>query len=129
MTLVLAWLPRAAPLAVSAAYAAGEAARALARRLLAREALGELAGVAGDALLLVIGEALPWVDGIVYLGRDPDAPRLLLPTALAPTIAPAVLDALVPGAGPAAVVPGRIVPCGEARAIDRDRLAAWVARA
>jgi hypothetical protein len=37
---------------------------------------------------VVLGEPadLPWVDGAVYLGRDADAPALLLPTAREPSI-------------------------------------------
>ena len=29
--------------------------------------------------MLGAAEALPWVDGVIYLGRDPRAPSLLLP--------------------------------------------------
>jgi hypothetical protein len=109
----------------------------LAQRLAARDdaALGALTGVAADALLIVIGDpaALPWVDGISYLGCDAAAPGLLLPTALAPSIPPRVLEAAVRARmepGPVAVLtaPARLVPCGAARAIDRAQLVAWQAR-
>ena len=69
----------------------GRVAGALARRLLrlGDESLHELRGAAGDDVLVVLGatEALPWVDGVNYLGRDPHAPRLLLPTMVRPAIA------------------------------------------
>lgn len=39
----------------------------------------------GEPVLVALGSAedLPWVDGAVWLGRDPDAPTLFLPTVLA----------------------------------------------
>ncbi len=51
-------------------------------------------GVLGDApLCVVIGaaDALPWIDGVRYLGRDDAAAALLLPTTHAPDVAPALL--------------------------------------
>jgi MoxR-vWA-beta-propeller ternary system domain bpX5 len=95
----VALLPRRAPLPACAAVATGAASRALARRLLEEpdERLAALRGLTGDSLLAVLGaaEALPWVDGVLYLGSDPDAPRLLLPTTAAPEIAPALFEAAV----------------------------------
>jgi hypothetical protein len=114
--------------------AAGPAARALAHRLAALDdaALGALAAVAGRDLIVVLGDAaaLPWIDGVVYLGRDDAAPDLLLPTALAPTVPARVLaTAVCWAAGPAPIAvlpsPSTLVPCGLARAIDRGRLTAW----
>src|SRR5580658_513361 len=68
----------------------GRPARALANRLLhlTDAQLRELRGAAGEDLLVVLGEtsALPWADGVAYLGRDPDAPRLLVPTMVRPDI-------------------------------------------
>ncbi|HEX3765723.1 MAG TPA: hypothetical protein VHW23_43805 [Kofleriaceae bacterium] len=129
------WIARDAPLVARAVAAVGDPARALADRLAALDdaALGALAAVAGDDVLVVLGAAaaLPWVDGVVYLGRDDAAPELLLPTALAPTVPPGVLAAAIraalPRPAPIAVLaaPARLVPCGIARAIDRGRLAAW----
>lgn len=137
MTGALAFVPRAEPLAPAAALAEGEAAVRLARRLLALpdDALARLAGVAGRGLLAVTGaEAdLPWVDGVAYLGRDPAAPALLLPTARVPALPlPLVERALaagaLPGAAPLAVIaePLRLVPLGGARPVDRARLVAWL---
>jgi len=134
------WTPRAIPLAPCAAFATGAAARALGRRLLALDdaRLAALAAVAAADLLLVVGagDDLPWIDGAGYLGRDPAAPELLLPTTLAPTVPAPVLARAVrarlqaaSASPPAAVLAApttRIVPCGGARAIDRARLAAWL---
>lgn len=130
------WTPRSAPLPARAVVASGAAAKALGRRLaeLGDESLRVLAAVAGDGLLVVLGDesALPWIDGVTYLGRDESAPDLLLPTALTPTVPAAVLEAairsLVPRSAPVAVLPSppRLINCGAARAIDRDRLRAWI---
>jgi hypothetical protein len=48
---------------------------------------GLRAGTFGDHLLLV-GQAAGelWTDGVLYLGHDPAAPSLLLPTALEPGV-------------------------------------------
>jgi hypothetical protein len=124
------------PLDARAVVASGAAAKALGRRLVELDdtALRSLAAVAGDDVIIVLGEAsaLPWADGVVYMGRDESAPDLLLPTVLAPTVPPAVLEAavrkIVQRATPVAVVPtpARLIPCGSARSIDRALLAAWL---
>jgi hypothetical protein len=128
--------------------ATGAAARALARRLLEEpdERLAELRGLTGDSLLAVLGaaEVLPWVDGVVYLGADPDAPRLLLPTALAPALAAGLFEAAVlrhverrfaaerglagPPAPPIAVLdrPRWAFSLAAAAPIQRARLVAWL---
>jgi len=135
--LPLRWQVREPPLEPVATAATGPAARALARRLMAMspERLAALSGVAGGELLLVLGEGkdLPWVDGVQYLGRDPEAPGLLLPT----TLRPAVPLPLVERAAmlrrrtapmPVAVVldPPLLVPLEEARPVDRAVLRQWL---
>jgi hypothetical protein len=117
----------------------GAVALALARRVLAADEAGLSAwsGVAGPGVLVLLGEAdtLPWVDGAVYLGRDSAAPALLLPCALAPSVAPALLErallARAGGATPLAVLPrtSHLVPVGAARPVARETLAAWLAEA
>ncbi len=81
---------RAGPLPASAIVGRGPAAIALAQRLLKfdQEKLAGFQGVAGDHLLILTGNEsdLPWIDGIEYLGRDADAPSLLLPTYLLPNL-------------------------------------------
>ena len=130
------WTPRDTPLPARAVVASAAAAKALGRRQAALDdaALRSLAAVAGDGVIVVLGEAaaLPWVDGVVYLGRDESAPDLLLPTALAPTVPVAVLEVairkLVRRASPVAVLPSpaRLIACGSARTIDRALLATWL---
>jgi hypothetical protein len=89
-SLVLTWRERAEPLLPSATLALGAVARTLLVRLLQNDdqQLKKLSGVAGPGIALVLGAAidLPWVDGVQYLGKDADAPTLLLPTAWAPQV-------------------------------------------
>lgn len=132
--------PREPPLAPCAVVATGEAARALVARLRVRSDLRGLRGVAGEDAVVLLGEAeaLPWVEGVRYLGRDPQAPGLLLPTTLAPELPPAVLlRALARLVGPpelpVAVLAGqpgplRLVPLGGAMPLDAAALEAWEAR-
>lgn len=134
----LEWTVREPPLSPRAVVALGEHARSLARRVLESddEALGALSGVSADDAIVIVGagERLPWVDGAMYLGVDPEAPGLFLPTTLHPGV-PAWLLARALGArfpdappGPLAVLPstGGVVPLGPARPLDRARLARLV---
>ena len=131
----IAWRPRSAPLEPVGMAARGEAARALARRLLARsdEDLARLTGVAGQDLILLLGDSalLPWVEGAAYFGRDARAPLLLLPTNREPTVPlPLVERALIARAGhskaepPLAVLldPPFLASVLEARPLVRRRL-------
>ncbi len=132
------WSPRAQPLPALAVAGVGPVALALARRVLAEQdaALARWSGVAGPGVLVLLGdsESLPWVDGVVYLGRDAAAPSLLLPCTLAPDVALSLLDrALVARARvgtPLAVLPrsGHLVPVGAARPVSRETLGAWLAK-
>ncbi len=115
----------------------GAVARALASRALRSDdaSLQALRGVATEDALLLLGprESLPWVDGVVYLGCDPGAPLLLLPTQRRPT-APvdaferAILRRLRHAPPPIAVLthPPRLVSVAEARPVARARLQAWL---
>ena len=81
--------------------------------------------------LLVFGDDLPWVDGATWLGQDPSARGLYLPTQRAPSVHPALLLRAIRQRGvqgPVAILPGdgTLVPLGEARPIDADRLRAWL---
>lgn len=132
----MTWSPRLEPLDALAVAGVGAVAVALARRALAADErqLSAWSGVAGSGVLVLLGEthSLPWVDGAVYLGRDSAAPSLLLPCALAPEVAPALLErALVAQAAagtPLAVLPraGLLIPLGSARPVARETLAAWL---
>jgi len=53
--------------------------------------------------------ALPWVDGAVYLGRDPEAPRLLVPATLTPDVPIALLERAVLRAKPHARTPAALL--------------------
>jgi hypothetical protein len=131
------FVPRPDILDPIAVVGSGPVAVALAQRLLrlADEALHELRGAAGDDVLVVLGatDALPWVDGVNYLGRDPNAPRLLLPTTIRPAIAADAFEraiarhaAALPG--PWAVLPDarRVFSVMHAGPIDRNILGRWV---
>lgn len=135
--LPLRWQVREPPLDATAAAATGLAAVALAQRLFARtdEALSLLSGVSSPELLLVTGPpgALPWVDGVQYLGRDPEAPALLLPTTLRPAVPLPLVERAVMlrrrgNPAPAAVLldPPLLVPLEAARAVDRAALRRWL---
>ena len=129
-------VPRDDVLEAVAVVAQDHVARALADRLLADnpERLAGLTGLAGQGLLVVLGAAdqLPWVDGVGYLGRDPAAPRLLIPTALRPTVAIEIVEAamLAHAASlrpPLAMLqaPPRVLSVADALPLSRDRLQRW----
>ena len=131
---------RAEPLATSAALALGPAARRLVERLLQLDdaRLLRLRGVAGHGLVLVRGAAedLPWAEGVLYLGQDESAPRLLLPTAIGPNLPSAVLEraiarrlekdaALLMSPWAVCFEPPLVIPSGNALPLRRDALEAW----
>ncbi len=123
------WVRREPPLPPTGAAAEGDAARALADALLARDddALARWRGVAGGGVLVVLGADLPWAPGVTWLGamgallvpctRQPDLPEDL--------VEEAILRRLQGAA--AAVLPasGRVVPLTAARPLDRAVLTAW----
>lgn len=140
--LPVAWRPRPVPLDPVGMAARGDAARVLARRLLARddEALARLSGVAGRDLLILLGDTslLPWVEGVFYLGRDAHAPSLLLPTNRQPAVPLPLLErALLARAvrmsvePPLAVLldPPLLASALEARPLVRRRLQIWAQEA
>ena len=105
----------------------------MAQRLLRDpDSLSQYKAVAAPGLLVVLGEALPWVDGVVYLGHDVEAPSLLFPTNLEPSIPAALLErslAVVHNVhGPCALLldPPAIVPISEARNISEVSLSKWL---
>ncbi|MFB1484232.1 hypothetical protein [Corallococcus sp. RDP092CA] len=129
------WRPRALPLEPLAVAGVGPVALALGHRAsrAGDAALASWSGVAGTDVLVLLGASasLPWVDGAVYLGRDPLAPSLLLPCALEPDVAPALLErALLAGQGdaPLAVLPGAgvLVSVAAAQPVVRASLLAWL---
>lgn len=136
MDLTLRWSFREPPLEAAAALASGDVALALAARMLtlSDEHLARLTAVAGLRRLLILGatDDLPWVEGVAYLGRSPKAPSLLLPTLFAPNWPEPLLENAVRRVraeelGPWALdaTEHEIWCANRARAIDRERLAAW----
>lgn len=130
------WSAREQPLPIEGAIAVDDAAARFARRLLALDddALARLRGVASPQLIAVLGspDDLPWIDGIVYLGRDEAAPQLYLPTTRATSLPPALVaraiarrDAALPPPFALLDAPRLIVSLAAASAIDRRRLEAW----
>jgi hypothetical protein len=131
MALEPTWIERAAPLTPAGLVAPIGVVPALRARLLARddEALARLRGVATASEWIVIGPEgeLPWIDGLTYIGRDPEAPALWVPTYLALTPpAPLVERAIRArfGEPPFVVIgsPMRVVSMGAARPLDRGTM-------
>jgi hypothetical protein len=133
----IAFVPRENILEPVAVAGFGDAAVALAHRLLALDddQLRELRGAAGDAVLIALGQtaALPWAAGVTYLGRDPDAPGLLVPTMLRPIVAFDVFERAIarhatPLSAPWAVValPPLVFSVASATAIERDEIVKWL---
>ena len=131
--LELTWHVRERPLPVRGLCARADAATRLVERLLAGDdaTLARLEGVAGVALVCLSGAAddLPWVPGVEFLGVDPVASGLLLPTTRRPGVpADLLLRALARRTTPPlALLPGLVVPLAAARALERPALAAWLA--
>ena len=131
----MTWRPRFTPLVPVGVAARGAAATRLAHRLLRDpDSLSHYKAVGAPGLLVVLGEEqwLPWVDGVIYLGHDPQSPSLLFPTNLEPSVPAALLQrslALVHNqSGPCALLldPPSIVPLSEARTIARASLVKWL---
>lgn len=128
---------RTAPLAPECVVAVGPCALLLAARVLERDdpSLSALEGLAADDAILFFGEAsvLPWVDGVSYLGRDPRAPLLYLPTVLEPDMPIELFEraiSLREGAVSFAVLvsPPLLIPAHERAPVDRAALRDWLER-
>ena len=122
--------PREVPLAPAGVLAEGAVVERLLARLRERDdgELAALKGVRGTGLVALLGaaEALPWCDGVSYFGSDGNAHGLMLPVGLAPDVPMDWLASALPGVGPRLILPVphglRVVPLGEARALDRAQL-------
>lgn len=116
------WTPRSEPLEPVGMTAQGEVARRLARRLRGRAQ--ELAGVRAGDRLVILGPDLPWVDGVVYLGRQQPFHPVLTPTNLQPDwpldwIAEVLKRKSAP---PWAVLPELVIGLSRASRIEDDML-------
>ncbi len=129
------WRRREPPLLPTGVLARGPALLQLVRRLRERDddGLALLRAVVGSDVLVVLGppDLLPWSDGARYLGRDPAAPSLLLPTTLEPEVPVALLERALlrsfrDAAPPLAVLPeiARVLALGPARALSAAGLRA-----
>jgi hypothetical protein len=128
--LALTFTPRDTPLRASGVVAFGAHARSLARRVLAslEDTFADLEGVVGDDVIVFLGEetTLPFVDGVHYIGEEPGAHSVLVPTTHAPSVPVQWLDALLREQHvtlPVALVPRdealHVIPLGLARKVDR----------
>ena len=131
------WTRRASPLEPVGLVAFGPAALALARRLLASsdDDLARLSGAWASGMLTLVAapEHLPWVDGVVYLGRDDRAPSVLLPTNHTTTVPLELFERALrnrwPEARPPLAVlhdPQRVWSLDPARPIARATLETWL---
>lgn len=136
-SIAIEWQTSDTPLVAEAVLARGEVAKRLAMRVLANDdaTLAKLRGVAADGLLVIAGatDDLPWIDGVMYLGRSNDAPQLYLPTTRVPRLGAAMLARAVVRRAreldpPFALIddPPLIVSLSARAAIDRSRLEAWL---
>jgi len=131
VTTPVAWRPREGePLAPVAFFAEGAAAWSAAERLLA-EARSDRRGLASapgsSPWLFVTGDELPWVDQVRWVGLDPSARGLFLPTTLVPAVpVPLLAEAVRRRVGlPALALPGRVVDLRALAPVQPHRLAAW----
>jgi hypothetical protein len=129
--------PRHDVLEPAAVAGLGPIARRLAERLmlLSDSRLGRLRGCASVGIAVALGEAkdLPWVDGVTYLGRDPAAPRLLIPSMLRSNVAIDVFERAIarhagtlPGPWAVLASPPRLFSVANAAIINRGHLAHWL---
>lgn len=129
--IALTWMPRDNPLEPLGICASGPAAVRLRGRLLELDddVFHQLRGASGSDMLAIEGprEALVWVEGVAYFGRDSRAPTLLLPTTLRPQLAIAVVEmAATRGlSAPVLLMPGVWASFAAARRLARESLEAW----
>ncbi len=132
MKIPLTWSLREVPLVTRGLYAQGGAARRVARLVLERSPEG-LCVVAGEDCLILLGpsDLLPWADGVVYLGQEPDAPGLWMPTTCVCDLHPVLVrQMLEPKHGlPLLCLPaqGLFVSLFAQAPLSLSRLGAWLA--
>jgi hypothetical protein len=133
-TIEIVWTPRDQPLPVAAVLGIGTVAYTLARVLSQRPELLAVAEVVVGSELMCIRapiELLPWADGVIYLGREPAAPDLFIPTTLAPNVPAELLLTACIRAGHAAPLcvlpqPRSIFSLARARIVDPPMLDRWL---
>lgn len=129
------WQNRAVSLDPCAVTASDEAAVNLAQKLLRLddESLENFQGAGAKSLIFIAGrgDALPWADGAIYLGRDARISALfLLPTTVEPKISidlfKLVLEKKFRHKLPCVVLPGKIISFGAAKKLSRAVLEKWL---
>lgn len=129
-SLKIKWQNRLDALEPSALIAFDSVAAKLKRKLLSfdDEKLATLQGVFAENLLFIAGnkDFLPWIDGVIYFGKDALAPSLFLPTNLRPNVP---LDLFEKNLltrfneqKPFAVIENKIISVGKMRPISRKIL-------
>ncbi|MCP4220633.1 MAG: hypothetical protein GY765_38755 [bacterium] len=98
-TIPIRWIPKEPPLPLHGLFAGGPALEPLVKRLLRCPEKDRLLlrGVCGEDFIVLLGpdSILPWVEGLIYLGRYKEAPGLYLPTLRVPAVdAALVVEAL-----------------------------------
>lgn len=107
-----------------------ETAKRLKEKLLSfdDEKLSSMQGVFAESLLFATGQTadLPWVDGVIYLGKDARAASIFLPTNLRPNVPLDLFEKSLlrrfSAQKPFAVLENRIIPVGKMRPISRKIL-------
>jgi hypothetical protein len=131
------WIPRTHALTPIAVAASGATAQKLLQRVqeFNDERLRVLRGVAFENTVVLTGceEDLPWIEGVLYLGRDPAAPHLLIPTNLSPDVPLSLLDEAIFKRSlrePLALLPGEklVIPLDGERELSRESILGWLAR-
>lgn len=125
--LQIKWQNRIEPLEPSALMVFGKSAIELKRKLLSLddEKLSSLQGVFAANMIFLAGksENLPWINGIIYFGKDSLAPAIFLPTTLRPDVPVDLFEkALLKkffSKIPFAVYENKIIPVGKMLSVSR----------
>jgi hypothetical protein len=128
------WQSRIDALSPCAMLVFDSAAIALAKKMMSfeDEKLHPFQGVRAKKMMLIMGdgESLPWTNGAVYLGRDTEAPAVLLPTTLKPNVPLDLFERALyerfRKLSPFAVLPEKIIPFGTAKTLSRNILEKWL---
>lgn len=115
---------------IAGAVGQGAVGRSLAQRLLAED-VGRWHGVAWADGLVVLGADVPWVRGLTWIGQEPQAAALYLPTRVASSVDPRWLIEALRSQGrraPLLVLPetGLLLSLAGARPLHGEALRAWM---
>ncbi len=130
----ITWIERENPLPPAAVSAFGDCALNLVSLLLKRDekSLNSLNGGFFKDMVFFTGDtnSLPWCDGVVYYGIDCDAPTLLLPTLLRPSVNSGFLEKAIriPDHSQYLVIPEKnlFLSTNGALPLDKEILTKWL---